>query len=156
MWEINKNYIQTEFNDNDTSLGYTISVYQETINKTFPEFLVNFEYLTELIENYGFTPLTPEELETLGFVSSIGSFSLLFDDLKKNIKQTPRLKKIVGTSIDMNHNEKKISFLNNYFIFRKRRPVNAESVFNSIIRTKTRRKIRFRKLKTKIILKMKK
>tara|TARA_Y100001970_G_scaffold293714_1_gene442575 strand:+ start:2242 stop:5520 length:3279 start_codon:yes stop_codon:yes gene_type:complete len=156
MWQINKNYIQTEFRDDDSSLGYTISVYQESINKTFPEFLVNFDYLTELIENYGFTPLTQDEAAQLDFVSSIGSFSLLFDDLKKNIKQNSRLRKIVGTSTNMNHNEKKISFLNNYFIFRKRRPVNAESVFNSIIKTKSKKKLKFRKLKTKIKLTMKK
>ena len=156
MWQINKNYLQTEFKNDDSSLGYTISVYQESINKSFSEFLVNFDYLTELIENYGFTPLTPEELKTLGFVSSIGSFSLLFDDLQKNIKEDFRLKKIVGSSTNMNYNEKKISFLYNYFIFKKRRPVNAKSVFNSIIKTKTIKKIKFRKLKTKIILKMKK
>ena len=41
-----------------------------------------------------------------------------------------------GTAGELNVNEKKISFLNNYFIYKKRRPVNAEAVYNSIVKTK--------------------
>ena len=37
MWELKK-YSQTELLDDESSLGYTISVYQESINKTFDEY----------------------------------------------------------------------------------------------------------------------
>ena len=160
MWELTKGYSQTEFLDDDSSLGYTISVYQESINKTFDEFLVNFDYLTRLIENYGFTPLTKDETKELGFVSSIGSVELLYNKMKSELRRNKHKnsKNNYGTADDLNVNEKKISFLNNYFIYKKRRPVNAEAVYNSIIKTKPKikKKIRFKKLKRKIKLKMKK
>ena len=35
------------------SLGYAIGVYQESINKTFKEYLVNFNYFVRMMENYG-------------------------------------------------------------------------------------------------------
>ena len=43
-------YDHSSFEDNETSLGYAINVYQESINKKFKEFLVNFNYLTILLE----------------------------------------------------------------------------------------------------------
>jgi len=159
MWELTKKYSQTEFLDDESSLGYTISVYQESINKTFDEYLVNFDYLIRIIENYGFTPLTKEEAKQLGFVSSIGSFQLLYNKMKSELKRNPQKNKNnYGTAEELNSNEKKISFLNNYFIFKKRRPVNAEAVYNSIVKTKpkVKRKIKFKKIKRKIKLKMKK
>ena len=42
-WGIVKDYDETEFNDDITSVNYEINVYQETINKPFPEYLVNFD-----------------------------------------------------------------------------------------------------------------
>ena len=75
----------------------------------------------------------------------------------ENHIRNKRLNRInIGDADKMSSNEKKISFLNNYFIYKKRRPVNAEAVYNSIIKTKpkTKRKIRFKKLKRKIKLKM--
>ena len=91
MWELTKKYSQTELLDDESSLGYTISVYQESINKTFDEFLVNFDYLTRIIENYGFTPLTKDEAKQLGFISSIGSFELLYNKMKSDEKKQTQL-----------------------------------------------------------------
>ena len=54
MWDIRKDYTQDDFEDNPTCLGYKISVYMDTIGKRFPEYLVNFDYLNQLMENYGF------------------------------------------------------------------------------------------------------
>ena len=157
MWELTKDYSQTEFKDDESSLGYTISVYQESINKTFPEYLVNFDYLTRLIENYGFTPLTTDECKELGFISSIGSFSLLYNKMNKKIKRGQD-DSLFGTAPNLNANEKKISFLNNYFIYKKRRPINGENVYNSLVKSEPqkKKKIKFKKLKRKIKLKMKK
>ena len=120
--------------------------------------MVNFDYLTRLIENYGFTPITQDEAKELGFISSIGSFQLLYRKMNFDIKKSSGKKKLYGSAPDLNVNEKKISFLNNYFIYKKRRPVNGEAVYNSITKSKTKvkKKIRFKKLKRKIKLKMKK
>ena len=54
IWEITKNYDHKEFNNDESCLGYEISIFQETINKKIKEYLVNFDYLTRLLENYGF------------------------------------------------------------------------------------------------------
>ena len=79
MWDIKKLYNQTTFPDDETSLGYPIDVYQESINKTFKEYLVNFDFLTRVLENYGFVPITIEEANSIGFPKAIGSFEELFD-----------------------------------------------------------------------------
>jgi len=119
MWEIKKKYESEEFNDDNSCLNYKIDVYQESINKTFSEYLVNFNYLTRELENYGFALLTEEELQSKGFPSSIGSFSELFDKMKSELQQKKILKKNIGQALNMTTNEKRISFLNNYFIYKK-------------------------------------
>ena len=47
QFEITKMYSQTGFPDDENSLGFKISVYQETINKEFDEYLVNFDYFVK-------------------------------------------------------------------------------------------------------------
>ena len=54
IYEITKQYNDTGFPEDETSLGYSIDVYQESINKVFREYLVNFKYLQRILENYGF------------------------------------------------------------------------------------------------------
>ena len=49
IWSITKLYNQEEFHANETSLGYEIDVYQESINKSFVEYLVNFDYFTTCV-----------------------------------------------------------------------------------------------------------
>ena len=57
IFEIKKQYDTDFFEDNESSIGYAIDVYQETINKYFREYLVNFKYLTKMMEDYGFIAL---------------------------------------------------------------------------------------------------
>ena len=64
--DISKKY-SSKFLDDESSLGYTIDVYQETINKTFGEFLFNFDYLTQVLETYGFIPAPQEGLDEWDF-----------------------------------------------------------------------------------------
>jgi hypothetical protein len=119
IWEITKLYENTDFNDDATSLGYTIDVYQESINKSFPEFLVNYEYFTSIMEKHGFALLTPTELKDLNLPSSLNSFESLFNQLNTEVKIGIRKKSEIGQSLNMNSLEKRISFLNNYFIYKK-------------------------------------
>ena len=53
--------------DDDTSLGYAVDVYQESINKTFTEYLVNFDFLIRAMENFGFVPISDGEAQRMGF-----------------------------------------------------------------------------------------
>ena len=137
LWEITKKYNKTEFDDDESCIGYSIDVYQESINKTFQEFLVNFDYLTRIMENYGFKPLTKEELKYLKLNNSIGNFKELFNLLDKNIKTNPSMQKEYRNSLNMTSGEKTISFLNNYFIYKKYRNVDAESVTKSLLNNET-------------------
>jgi hypothetical protein len=128
MWEIKKQYDQTEFANDMSSVGYKIDVYQESINKTFSEYLVNYEYLIQLIENYGFVLVERDEARSLGLPNSIGNFDQLYYEMQSQIKSKKIKRADLFSAPDMTSDEKKISFLNKYFIFKKIRDVNAEEV----------------------------
>ena len=128
IWEVQKDYSATEFNDDISSIGYQISVYQESINKTFPEFLVNYDYLERMMENYGFKLVTRDEAKSLGLPEGTGMFSDLYQQMLEEIKRDRFKKNEYGTAVDMKAYEKKISFLNRYFVYKKIRNVNAEKI----------------------------
>ncbi len=124
IWALTKRYSNTSFPSSSESVGLGIDVYQETIGKTFREYLVNIQYLAESLEAYGFVPLTPDELEKADLPSSIGGFRLLYDQLmgmRGNKGQYGQAMKLAGGQMD-------ISFLNSYFIFKKVRTVDAEAI----------------------------
>jgi len=101
IWSIKKHYNNEEFTK-ENCLGYTIGVYQESINKEFDEYLVHFPYFIEMMGNYGFMPHSPvKELEPIATFESIYK--------KGGYVMTPI--------------EQQISFLNKYFIFKKVRSV---------------------------------
>ena len=133
MWDIKKLYNQTTFPDDETSLGYPIDVYQESINKTFKEYLVNFDFLTRVLENYGFVPITIEEANSIGFPKAIGSFEELFDVMNDDIVNHKLNKSNIGKALNMSVKEKSISFLNNYFIFKKVRNPNAREITSQVL-----------------------
>ena len=130
IWSITKQYNNAEFNPDETSLGYKIDVYQESINKYFTEYLVHFEFLKNLMISYGFSLLSQEECNQLGLKKSIGSFEILYNQMESSIKRRPTIEKKYGTAKNMNDYEKDISFLNNYFVFKKTNNVPADNVFN--------------------------
>ena len=129
IWEVTKRYNREEFEDNVSCLGYGIDVYQESINKTFREYLVNYEYLTQLLENYGFVLLKREELKGHNIPESTGLFNDLFTRMNEDIKRNSRLKTEFKEAPNMTAGERQISFLNRYFIYKKVRKVDTENVF---------------------------
>ena len=48
--------------------------------------------------------------------------------MERAISRDPSVRNEIGKSLTMTAGEKKISFLNNYFMFRKARNVNAEKI----------------------------
>ena len=132
LLQITKQYDRDEFTDDISSLGYAIDVYQSSINKTFTEYLVNFDYLTSVLENYGFVPLSLEELNKINLTQSIGSFEYLYNNMQNAIKKGKLDKNSIGESYKMTREEKDISFLNNYFIYKKVRNVNIEDIKNVV------------------------
>lgn len=153
IWKITKRYDITNFSDNNSSLGLAIDVYQESINKTFREFLVNYDYLESIIYNYGFVKLTNTESLNIGFKTSVGLFKDLYNSLENESKIN--IKNSYGQSLTMTDNEKTISFLNKYFIFKKIRNVNTKDIYDNEISKQSEKKIikKTKKLKKKLILK---
>jgi hypothetical protein len=129
IFEIIKQYSETGFPDDELGLGYAIDVYQESIGKTFREYLVNFEFFTRVLENYGFVLLEKEEAQKINLPNGSGLFSELFTTMEEDIRRNPRLKSDYGQAGLMSSEEKTISFLNRYFVFRKTRDVkNTEKI----------------------------
>lgn len=132
IYEITKMYEETGFPDEEMSLGYAIGVYQESINKTFKEYLVNFNYFVRMMENYGFVLLETDEAKNLGLPDGSGLFSELFNQMEYEISQFPNKKADYKQAMFMSPEEKKISFMNRYFVFKKMRNVDVNK-FNEMV-----------------------
>jgi len=132
IYEIIKLYDETGFPDDEMSLGYAVNVYQESINKVFREYLVNFNYLIRIMEDYGFVLVSKEEAHKMDLPDGSGLFSELFTHLEIEMKKNP-LKQDYGTAPNMTIEEKQISFMNRYFIFKKVRNVDAEKMGKIIL-----------------------
>ena len=130
IWGVKKLYDEEEFLDDNTSLGYTIKVFQETINKSFDEFLVNFDYFTRHMENYGFQVVNEKDAQELGVKNGTGSFEDLYTHMTNAVKANPRIKNDYGTAMNMSDSEKEISFYNRYFIFKKVSNVNIDNIID--------------------------
>jgi hypothetical protein len=128
VWEIVKGYNSSSFEDNSSSIGYRIDVYQDSINQLITEYLVNFDYLDTLLDNYGFKLIDREEAISLGLPEGSGLFSELFMNMMEEIKKNKNKSKDYGEAINMSDYEKKISFLNRYFVYKKIRNINTDKV----------------------------
>jgi hypothetical protein len=155
MWSVRKKYHQTEFEPDSSSVGYEIEVYQDSINKLTREYLVNFDYLTQLLENYGFDLVTPEEAETtlmFRMPDGTATFETMYHEMEIECKKRRdgdggggegagagagewerHCQHEYGSALYMSAEEKQISFYNRYFIFRKNRNINAKQLKNSFL-----------------------
>ena len=128
IFEIIKMYDQTGFPDDDMSVGYPINVYQESINQYIQEYLVNFDYVKRIMEDYGFVLVFKNECIKMGLPDSTGMFSELFANMENDIKRNSTLVDEYGKSHFMTEEEKQISFMNRYFVFKKVRNVNTDKI----------------------------
>ena len=113
IWQVTKQYDKEDFIPDDSCLGYAIDVYQETINKVFTEYLVNFDYLTMLLKHYGFV--------VENNIIKTHSFRDLYSEYEKDYTRN-------NDRILMTENEKKISYLNRLFVFKKTTTVDAQKM----------------------------
>ena len=108
IWHVQRKYSENdEYKNDESCLGMKIGVFQESINREFDEYLVNFDYLTQVIADYGFRPVTNiiDEKDNTTPLPGIGNFELLYNK-PYNV-------------FDMSEEEKVISFMNNYFVYEK-------------------------------------
>ena len=125
MWEVIKEYNELQFRDDSSSLGYGINVYQDSINKYYREYLVNFAFLDKLMDNIGF-----EKVGLIDKLPGVGSFELLYEDKHK-----------------LSAEEMKISFLNNYFIYKKKHEVDINEILKIMFKDRKEKKVKPIKLK---------
>lgn len=133
VWSITKAYDSKIFEANESSLGYKIDVYQDSINQTLSEYLVNFDFLTSTMEKYGFALLTREEARQMKLPEGSGMFSELYNSMMFEIKNNPNKAKDYKDAPDMKDYEKDISFLNRYFVYKKISTRNAEKLTKSLM-----------------------
>jgi hypothetical protein len=128
IWEVIKEYKSDIFEDEASSVGYKINVYQESINQYIPEYLVNFDYLERIMEDYGFKLVEREEAHNMGLPEGSGMFREMFYKMTDEIKRNKYKEKDYKDAPNMSASEKQISFLNRYFVFKKVRYVNTTKV----------------------------
>ena len=143
--EITKDYDGTTFPDTEESIGYRIQVFQETINQIFPEYLVNFKYFVQLMEQYGFQLVSNEDANRMGLPGPTGMFEDLFKKMTNELRGNRMSENEYGTAMNMSEDEKKISFLNRYFVFKKMHTVNTENLYKIV---RNRASIEFTKKST--------
>ena len=133
LWEATKRYDRDTYDPDASCLGYAVDVFQESINKSFREFLVNPTYLTRILENYGFAPISQSEAEAMGLPRASGSFEDLFRQMEARVAGDPSLARRYGAAAQMTPRERDISFLNMYFVYKKVRSVDAREVMYGLL-----------------------
>jgi len=128
IWEVVKDYGSDNFDDDSSSIGYKIKVYQESINNHIYEYLVNFDYLDRLMDAFGFKLISRDEAREMGLPDGSGLFSELFIDMLDEIKRNKFKQSMFGEAPNMTSVEKKISFFNRYFVYKKLREVNIDKL----------------------------
>jgi hypothetical protein len=130
--KITKRYTETGFPATPDGLGLKIDVFQESIGQTLSEYLVHYDYLVSVLSAYGIEPLAREEAQQLGFSrGGTGKFSDMFDEMNA---EPAASRKGYGQASAMSREEQRVSFLNRYFVFRKRFNVDTARVFDIMTR----------------------
>ena len=130
--EITKLYNKDVFPDDASSLGYpyrSVSRYdRQNLQGVFSQLQVLHSGDGGLRIRRG---VDGESARDIGLPSGTGLFGELFDMLKKQSETDAKLKRDVGSALGMSVHEKKVSFLNRYFVFKKMRDVDAQALYHS-------------------------
>jgi hypothetical protein len=133
IWSLTKDYNDTTFENDESSLGKKILVYQESINQTLPEFLVNYDFFTETMAKYGFQLMPTEEAKKRRLPDGTGTFIQLFNKMTTDLKYNPSIEKDLKGAPTIRGFEKDISFLNRYCVYQKVSTLDVEKLTNVIL-----------------------
>ncbi len=125
---ITKEYDSNDFKDDSSCIGYKIKVFQESINQSIDEYLVNYDYLDRLLQMHGFVKIDKAQARKIGLANGVGSFKDLFVEMCYSISSEKYAESSFGNAPDMSDGEKALSFLNNYFIYQKKRNVDVSKI----------------------------
>lgn len=106
IWAIKKSYESENLESDDSGLGKAIDVYFMSIGEEHREYLVNWNYLVNRMNEIGCELLQPNEIGSMGLKSS----SEMFSDSYIN----------TGSKYIMSKALQEFSFMNRWFIFRRR------------------------------------
>jgi len=109
IWTITKKYTGSVLPASDEGLGKAIDVGFISIGEMYTEYLVSFPYFTEMMGHIGFELLNAEECAAMGLNAS----SHLFKD-------SHAMAASIGRNFAMTSAVSTFSFLNRWFIFRRR------------------------------------
>jgi hypothetical protein len=119
-WSIERRYASsgTKKKSGDR-YGRQIDVYFESIGQTFPEYLVDYRDLVEVMAENGLRPADASEASALGLCGgkSTGMFEELFEDMKDKTGSNKELHPAISAALSMSVEEKKYSWLNRWFVF---------------------------------------
>jgi hypothetical protein len=132
LCEITKMYDKTGFPEDEECLGFPIYDYQQSINNVLKEYLVNFDYFIRVMEDYGFVLATREEAKNRSLPNGTGLFSELFLMMENELKMNPKRHVDYATASEMSPEERRISFMYRYFIFRKVRNVDLSKMYKAM------------------------
>ena len=97
------------------NFGKKIRVFMETINQPIDEYIVDFDLLVFELGKKGIVPLDTQEYAALGLNNYTGTFRDVFEDMQS--RSSNFLQTVGGL---MSDEEKQYSFMNRWFIFRKK------------------------------------
>ena len=109
IWTIKKDYDKDELSNDDESIGLGIDVEFISIGATHKEYLVPFELLKMKLSTIGFELLDVNELKEFGLNSSTNTFDESYKMAEK-----------IGKKYTMPESVKQFSFLNRWFIFKRK------------------------------------
>jgi SAM-dependent methyltransferase len=106
LWKIDKKYTKKMiFTKNKCHYGTEIDVFVKSIGNVHTEYLVNFLFLDKIMEEYGFELVTRK------------SFEEYYNELIESTN--PDQKRMRENAFKMSEEEKRFSFLNSGFMYRK-------------------------------------
>jgi SAM-dependent methyltransferase len=109
IWSIRKEYAKDELTDDDASVGMAIDVEFISIGTEHREYLVSFEYLKRRLRAIGFEIMTVEESRAIGLKNSTNLFEESYATAAAS-----------GKKYAMTAAVKEFSFLNRWFVFKRR------------------------------------
>ncbi len=113
LWKIEKKFItkRMSFDASKANFGKQIDVFVKSIGNVHSEYLVNFNYLDAILEEYGFTKVM------------VKPFSQYYEELLKSEHdeghKSMNDQKNLESAKKMSEEEQRFSFLNNAFVYKK-------------------------------------
>lgn len=121
IWTITKKYEKDDLVPDETSVGLGIDVEFISIGSKHTEYLVSFDYFKQRLAEIGLHLLSRNESDALHLVNSTATFDISYAMVEKEQSKESGKKKF-----SMTDSVKEFSFLNRWFIFKRRDTISEE------------------------------